>query len=49
MCPEIIEDKGHDFLADWWALGITLYELATGKLPFGSGGKDNEEGVEWLE
>ena len=34
MSPEMISEKGHDTLSDWWALGILLFELATGNVPF---------------
>ena len=34
MAPEIVSEKGHDQMSDWWALGIVLYELATGSVPF---------------
>lgn len=34
MSPEIYLEKGHDFLSDWWALGIVMYELAAGVPPF---------------
>lgn len=34
MSPEIVSEKGHDTLSDWWALGIVMYELATGLPPF---------------
>ena len=34
MSPEILSEQGHDFLSDWWALGIVIYELACGEPPF---------------
>ena len=34
MSPEIISERGHDHMSDWYALGITMYELATGRPPF---------------
>ena len=36
MSPEILNEAGHEMSSDWWALGIVLYELATGHLPFRS-------------
>ena len=34
MAPEVVFDDGHDQGVDIWALGILLYELLHGKIPF---------------
>jgi cGMP-dependent protein kinase len=35
MAPEVILGKGYDYSADFWALGVMLYEFMSGMLPFG--------------
>jgi len=35
MAPEIIQGKGYGTTADYWSLGIILYEFITGNVPFG--------------
>ncbi|MCL7040150.1 hypothetical protein MKW94_030413, partial [Papaver nudicaule] len=40
MSPEIVLGKGHDKAADWWSVGILVFEMLTGKPPFCGGGRD---------
>ena len=34
MAPEIVNNEKYDRTVDWWALGIMLFEMMYGKLPF---------------
>jgi serine/threonine protein kinase len=35
MAPEILGSDGASFPADIWSMGVMIYEMATGRLPFG--------------
>lgn len=34
IAPEIISCEGHSTAADWWSLGVLLFELLVGIPPF---------------
>lgn len=35
MAPEVVQwRRGHDLAADWWSLGVLMYEMAIGESPF---------------
>mmetsp|Transcript_19941 Transcript_19941/g.51424 ORF Transcript_19941/g.51424 Transcript_19941/m.51424 type:complete len:269 (-) Transcript_19941:184-990(-) len=41
LAPEIIGNKGHNHSADWWTLGVLLFEMTAGFPPFA--GQDQME------
>ena len=34
IAPEIVTNSGHSMSADWWAMGILVYNMLTGTTPF---------------
>ena len=34
MAPEVIMNTGHSSAADWYTLGIFIYEMLVGRPPF---------------
>jgi serine/threonine protein kinase/CRP-like cAMP-binding protein len=34
LAPELIRNEGHDIAVDYWALGILIYEMTAGVVPF---------------
>jgi cGMP-dependent protein kinase len=40
MAPEVILGKGYGLTADYWSIGIMLYEFLCGGVPFGEEEED---------
>merc|ERR1711912_212650 len=40
MAPEIIRKTGYSLIADFWSLGVILFEMVCGHFPFGRGEDD---------
>jgi cGMP-dependent protein kinase len=40
MAPEVIRGDSYDRKVDYWSIGICIYELICGKVPFGADIKD---------
>jgi cGMP-dependent protein kinase len=41
MAPEVILGKGYGISADYWSIGIMLFEFLCGGVPFGENDSDN--------
>lgn len=41
MAPEVIQGQGYSFEADSWSLGVLMYELLCGRVPFGEDADDD--------
>mmetsp|Transcript_81961 Transcript_81961/g.265538 ORF Transcript_81961/g.265538 Transcript_81961/m.265538 type:complete len:1106 (+) Transcript_81961:97-3414(+) len=42
IAPELIHGRGYGLEVDIWALGVMMYELVCGSLPFGDSGGDEQ-------
>lgn len=43
LSPEIIMEKGHTKMVDYWTLGCLIYEMLLGFPPFEAKGRTNQE------
>ncbi|KAM7277131.1 hypothetical protein ACFE04_018997 [Oxalis oulophora] len=44
LAPEIVQGMGYSFTSDWWALGVLIYFMLQGEMPFRSqGGSDLDD------
>lgn len=49
LAPEILDEQGHSFPVDWWALGILTYEMIVGFPPFYTGSPNNSKMYELIK
>jgi len=49
LAPEILNEVGHSFPVDWWALGILTYEMIVGFPPFYTGSSNNKKMYELIK
>ena len=48
IAPEVLQEQGHAYAVDWWALGILTYEMIVGFPPFYTGSSDNKRMYEYI-
>lgn len=46
LAPEVIQNKGYGFSADWWSFGILIFEMSSGYSPFAVGNPDQMQLLE---
>lgn len=34
LAPEVLEDNDYGRAVDWWGVGVVMYEMMCGRLPF---------------
>lgn len=34
LAPEVLEDNDYGRAVDWWGVGVVMYEMVVGRLPF---------------
>ena len=49
LAPEILQEVGHTYPVDWWALGILTYEMIVGFPPFYTGQSSNSKMYELIK
>ncbi|KAI0042645.1 kinase-like protein, partial [Auriscalpium vulgare] len=46
MAPEILENKPYSFSVDFWAMGIIMYTMLVGKMPFAAADRNNRAALD---
>lgn len=49
MAPEVIQRKPYSFEIDLWSLGVTIYEMLTGRLPFEGKREELEQSIQFSQ
>ena len=46
LAPEVLDDNDYGRAVDWWGVGVVMYEMMCGRLPFYS--RDHEKLFEMI-